>query len=57
MKDLIENFKEFLTEEKARKELYDRGGTMTLYHYAVPDEEKLTLDPKYSDASSYNPGS
>ena len=51
MKDLIENFKEFLTEEKARKELYDRGGTMTLYHYATPDQDSLVLDPKYKRGS------
>ena len=51
MKKLIENFKEFLTEEKARKELYDKGGTMTLYHYAMPDKETLVLDPKYKRGS------
>ena len=46
MKKMVENFKEFLTEEKVRKNIYDRGGTMTLYHYAVPDKESLVLDPK-----------
>ena len=44
MKDLMENFKEFLTEDKERKGRYDQGGTMTLYHYAMPDEESLVLD-------------
>ena len=47
----MEYFKEFLTEEKARKDLYDQGGTMTLYHYAVPDMQSLVLDPKYKRGS------
>ena len=47
MKKLMENFKKFLSEEKVRKERYDQGGIITLYHYAVPDQESLTLDPKY----------
>ena len=51
MKDLMENFKEFLTEDKERKGRYDQGGTMTLYHYAMPDEESLVLDPKYKRGS------
>ena len=51
MKKIMENFKEFLTEEKARKDLYDQGGTMTLYHYAVPDMQSLVLDPKYKRGS------
>jgi hypothetical protein len=51
MKKLMENFKEFLAEEKVRKELYDQGGIMTLYHYAMPDEESLVLDPKYKRGS------
>ena len=51
MKDLLENFKGFLTEEKERKETYDKGGTMTLYHYATPDQETLVLDPKYKRGS------
>ena len=51
MKKLIENFKDFLTEEKTRKEAYDQGGKMTLYHYAVPSEDSLVLDPKYKRGS------
>jgi hypothetical protein len=51
MKKMVENFKEVLTEEKVRKNIYDRGGTMTLYHYAVPDKESLVLDPKYRRGS------
>ena len=51
MKNIIENFKQYLTEEKARKDLYDQGGTMTLYHYAVPNEQSLVLDPKYRRGS------
>ena len=47
MKKIMENFKKFLTEKKTRKELYDRGGMMTLYHFAVPEKETLILDPKY----------
>ena len=51
MKTLMENFKKFLSEEKVRKERYDQGGTTTLYHYAVPDRESLTLDPKHKRGS------
>lgn len=51
MKKLIEQFKDFLTEQKARKEQYDQGGKMTLYHYAVPNEDTLVLDPKYKRGS------
>ena len=47
MKKILENFREFLTEAKARKELYDRAGMITLYHYARPDVESLVLDPNY----------
>ncbi len=39
MKNLMENFKEFLTEDKERKSLRSRR-EMTLYHYA-PDESLL----------------
>ena len=51
MKDLLENFKEFMTEKKARKQVYDKGGIITLYHYATPDQESLVLDPKYKRGS------
>ncbi len=51
MKDLMENFKEFLVEDKERKSRYDQGGIITLYHYAVPDEESLVLDPKHKRGS------
>jgi hypothetical protein len=49
VKQLIEDFKRFLTE--AQKSDYDQGGTMTLYHYARPKQETLTLDPKYQKSS------
>jgi hypothetical protein len=49
MKKLIKDFKKFLTE--ALMNDYDQGGTMTLYHYARPKEETLTLDPKYQKSS------
>ena len=49
MKKLIKDFKEFLTE--AQMSDYDHGGTMTLYHYARPKQESLTLDPKYQKSS------
>ena len=34
MKKLIENFKDFLTEQKARKDMYDKGGIMS--HITMP---------------------
>ena len=49
MKKLIQDFKKFLTE--AQKSDYDQGGTMTLYHYARPKQQALTLDPKYQKSS------
>ena len=51
MKSLLENFKDFLFEEKARKEKYDQGGKMTLYHYAMPNKDSLVLDPKFKRGS------
>jgi hypothetical protein len=51
MKELVENFKDFLTEQKARKEQYEQNGIITLYHYATPDTEELVLDPKYKRGS------
>tara|TARA_R110000787_G_scaffold21665_2_gene63788 strand:+ start:318 stop:827 length:510 start_codon:yes stop_codon:yes gene_type:complete len=53
MKKLINEFKDFLTEERAKKSDYDSGGTMTLYHYSNPDENSLTLDPEFG-ARSYS---
>ncbi len=53
MKKLINEFKEFLNEEKAKKEQYVSGGNMTLYHYSNPDVDSLTLDPEYG-AQSYS---
>jgi hypothetical protein len=51
MKHLMENFREFLTEDKARKNIYDQGGVIPLYHYATPDADSLVLDPHYKRGS------
>ena len=47
MRKLINQFKGYLTENRARKEDFDQGGIITLYHYPKPDTETLVLDPKY----------
>jgi len=45
MKKLIKDFKEFLSEAQMNR--YDRGGTLTLYHYAPTNQEEIIVDPKY----------
>ena len=51
MKKLLEGFRGFLAEEKVKKERYDQGGTMTLYHYAQSRDETLVLDPNFRRGS------
>ena len=41
MRKLINQFKGYLTENRARKEDFDQGGIITLYHYSKPDIETL----------------
>ena len=53
MRFLVEKFKSFITEQRARKDEYDQNGIMKLFHYSNPDEDSLVLDPKYG-AQSYS---
>ena len=51
MKHLLENFRDFLSEEKEKKETYVDDGKISLYHYATPDTDSLILDPRYKRGS------
>jgi hypothetical protein len=53
MNSLVEKFKDFITEQRARKDQFDRNGLIKLFHYSRPDVESLMLDPEFG-AQSYS---
>jgi len=51
VKDLIEDFRKFLTETENDLASYDKGGTLSLYHYTTAKQDPLVLDPKHEKGS------
>jgi len=51
MKELIEDFRKFLTETENNLENYDSAGSLSLYHYTDAKQESLVLDPGHKKGS------